>query len=181
MPAALDPSQTFCLSVRNDEALSEADRPALEFRYLSAREYMRVRKLFNEAAAAQTDDVSLPLILDGIRVALVGWQNMPDETGAPIAYDPADLDRVLTVADLVEVKGRLLGEMTAKESDLKKSAWQSASASATAGGTDPAGNASTAPPPASPSSSPASPAGASIPPAAPPAMAPDPSALSLAS
>jgi len=125
MPICLDPEQTFDLPLSNDAATADAERPAFTFRFMATRDWLKMERLMTEADAEETASGRMQKVYDALRVPLVGWQNMRDHTGAPIAYDPADLDLVTSPADAAELAQRVLAEAVAKETELKKSAWQS--------------------------------------------------------
>lgn len=113
MPLAVDTQATFDFVFKSDKDKPEADRPALVFRYLSARNYTRVLDLFEASAKAATDEEMVAKIIEGARIALAGWKNLGE-------FDANRLDEVLTMLEVVELRDSLLSSMVASEADKKK-------------------------------------------------------------
>ena len=114
-----DPQSTFELPVCRP-GRDEKDWPKLIFRTMNAREYAA----FDKGSKAALDNESgvdghelVEDLCELIRGQLVGWE------GFGVEYDPAELDVVCTVGDLIQVCQELpvkqmLGELDAKKSAL---------------------------------------------------------------
>lgn len=143
MPCALDTNDTYKLVLHNDSGKPEQERPALVFRYLSARETKKAAKLLDEFWSAKMDEkATLADYIDrgfaAVKVGLVGWENF----GRP--FDLNDVDDVLTVTDLVEVCERWL--LAQQLSEIEKKRLGSLSNSNTAKPAEPASEAPVATP-----------------------------------
>lgn len=141
MPISLDPNRTFSITLAGDESAPEHMRPALVFRYPTARQYRALSEAIAAVSKATTDIDAIGGMCDAIRLALVGWRNFPVE------YDPSQLDAVLSVGDLQELCYRIREEATAQEIDLKKSASLSKSNAGDCAATAPPATAETSPTP----------------------------------
>jgi hypothetical protein len=128
MGLALDTDQTFDYVLENDQD-KPGDKPTFVFRFLAARDWAKVRKMFDLAAKDDDNGGYVNGCIQALRIPLVGWRNMPLE------YNPDNLDLVLTAADLGEFSAALLGKMTQEEFERKNSARQLRSASKSSVGT----------------------------------------------
>lgn len=112
MPVALDPKQTFEISLRIDEELPAAERPVFVYRFAAAREARRMSALYEKVMAAE-DDAEMPFettdqVFEQLQERLVGWRNMIDPaTGEEIPFEPADLDRLLTLTEAFALLARV--------------------------------------------------------------------------
>lgn len=115
MGLGIDTTCTFDFVLEADQDRPEDQRPSLTCRYLSVRDYRRLDRLFSETYDLKEFDQVYTKLLEGLQTVLVGWKNQP------IPFAPAELETVLTPAELLEVRNRLLSEMTLSELDKKKS------------------------------------------------------------
>jgi len=112
MPIALDPSQTFEIAVKSDEALPIDERPVFVYRFAAGRELRRMREIYEKVMKAG-DDTEMPFatmdeLFDRLRERLIGWRNMIDPaTGEHIDFDPAELDRLITLPEAFELLARV--------------------------------------------------------------------------
>jgi len=116
MGLAIDPDQTFEFPLTGKQTV-------LVFRFLTAREWLQVSRMFDESFTIEDNAKALEKMLEAIKAPLVDWQI----EGKP--YDPSELDNVLTYADAVELRHNLLAKMTIEEHDRKNSVRQLQSAS----------------------------------------------------
>lgn len=84
MPIALDPNQTYPVYLTTDADVPETARPAFLFRYLTAREAVRVdgerKEISNQADAAKTQaetDALLDRAYASIKPLIAGGRNLP--------------------------------------------------------------------------------------------------------
>src|SRR4051812_21964265 len=112
MSLALDPDQTIDYQLVTD--VPKGDKgPTFVFRFLSTRDWAKVARLFQEADAATNEQDHLRLLYEALRIPLVDWRNM----GIP--FDPNELDRVTTPADMVEMRSEMLNRLVFSEIDRK--------------------------------------------------------------
>lgn len=119
MPLALDPEQTILISLQLDQDKPAETRPAFRVRFLSARERRQVLEKINAALAADHDDAAEQLIVDAIRIGLVGWENLLDRSNHAVPYDSTMLPEFLTDLELWELVGTMLRQTRLTEADLK--------------------------------------------------------------
>lgn len=122
---ALDSSQIVEVVLDTDKA--KPNPPTFLFRHLTAREWMRVRRLLADAPSAE-GETGIDKLGEAISVALWGWRNIPG------VYDGSKLPDLLTFAELWELAYGMLRAMQLSEIDQKKSVSQSASGSGPAVG-----------------------------------------------
>jgi len=103
MPLALDPFETFEISLLSDKDKPEADRPMFRFRYLSLREWRKNAPL---SEISDVEEISSPKavgeVLIAIRENLLDWR-VNDPSGQPIPYNTEELDRILTLWEVWEL------------------------------------------------------------------------------
>lgn len=130
MPQAIDPSQTFEIVLESDEGKPEAERPCFVFRYLSVRDWRNVAATADKITGLTTDSTNSAEVLDvvfqTIQTSLVGWRNMGEAFDGK-AFDPKDLDALLTPGELFELFNKMLSQKFGAD-DLKNSESPSASA-----------------------------------------------------
>lgn len=114
MGFAVDTESVFEFVLDADKGKPADARPTFLFRYPSLRDFKRIAALFAESESATDPDEMIAKATGGISHRLCGWRNM----GTP--YDPANLEAVITSADMWEMRNRLLGEMTISESEKKR-------------------------------------------------------------
>ena len=83
MPLEADTRRTFPYVLIEDRQLPEAEQRALLFRYASARDYACIEQAFRDAFVTTTGgaDVLVAKVLEGVRIALVGWRGSRATTG----------------------------------------------------------------------------------------------------
>ncbi len=143
MPLEVDTRRTFPYVLVEDRPLPADRQRTLHFRHVSARDYARIEQAFTEAfvGGVGSTTVMVAKVLDGVRVALTGWTGFltDDEFGDPLPYDPAELDAVLELGDVMQLHSELRDMIVADEAARKKAAWQWRSGTAaSADGTAPA-------------------------------------------
>jgi hypothetical protein len=139
MGIALDTNEVceYVLTLDKDKP----ERPTFLLRYVSYRDANRIAKLFDESDSATDSELAYNKALEGIKIALVGWRNVG------IDYKPEDLDAVVTMSDIAEIRVMLLATIGNSESDKKKAKLQSKSSTAkSANVTEPTASAETVQP-----------------------------------
>lgn len=138
MGLSVSTADTFEYVLIADRARPESERPSLTCRYLSAREYRTVRALKQKMHDATSDDDFFAVALDIIQRTVVGWSNVCDRDGKPIAFDLSRIDDLLSVDDLIEFVGNVLDEGRLSEQGKKLSALRSQSGTANSAASTPA-------------------------------------------
>lgn len=153
MPEA-NPDATFAIVLSQHQNVSTPDQPRLIFRALTVRDRKNLlaacASADRAADGADTNDAEayqryLDAYFDAIKANLVGWENQTDEQGKPLAFDPADLDRVIADADVFELKFRLIQDSVLSAGEKKRCASQSPSSTDSAASGAAVGSASTSP------------------------------------
>jgi hypothetical protein len=127
-PIALDPAARFELVLLSDR--DKPDPPSFVFRHLAARDFRavaavsdRMQDLPDDAIGRLCDEVE-----DALMVALVDWRGMVDPaTGREIPFSREELDRVLTLTEMLELLTRLPEAMSLGPPEKKGSRSQSPS------------------------------------------------------
>jgi len=127
---ALDPQETFRVSLSSDATRDESDRPAFEFRYLTAREFLKVAKVGDDLDGRNdlAEEV-MQEVCDALSVNLVGWRNVRDRAGNLIGFGGAKLIDMLTIGEVWELyySARRYSRLTPE--DKKKSESESPTSS----------------------------------------------------
>lgn len=121
MPFALDTNEVYRFVFSTDRNKPEGEQPTLLFRYPSCREQRQIGTLFDSASVATTFEDRDKARCDAVQIILVGWEQFT-KNGKPLAYDPTQLDSVLTDTDFDELESHLLRQMTLSELEKKASA-----------------------------------------------------------
>jgi len=107
MPLALEPGQTFRVVLESDKAKPEGEQPYFLFCHLSGRKWKEMARLADSTSEAETGEEALDRIYQALAVGLVGWGNMKNpDTGDDIAFDKAELDRLLTLGEAAELMAK---------------------------------------------------------------------------
>jgi hypothetical protein len=125
-PLALDPDARFEIVLATDSG--KPDPPTFVFRYLADRDWRAVARVYDGVAglAKQGLEAMLTALEDAARTPLVGWRGMADpQTGECIAYDPAELDRLLTPSEVLELLGQFIRRSQLGPDEKKGSGSQS--------------------------------------------------------
>jgi len=105
MPLALEPNATFRVVLESDK--DKANPPYFELRFLSGRGWKELTRQAGRIKKAKSGPAAIDVVYDMIRTGLAGWDNMTDPaTGEEIPYDPADLDRLLTIKEANELMAK---------------------------------------------------------------------------
>lgn len=99
MPLALDPMETFDVTLESDAKKPEAERATFRFRYLTLRQWRRSSWLMDDAERvnAMNGDTLLSHLLSAIADGLTGW------TGLPVDFSADALPDMLTVSEAWEL------------------------------------------------------------------------------
>lgn len=119
MPIALEPGGRYPVVLEIDKDKPAATRPTFYFRALSGRKIKEATSYLAELKESANDDMAFVKFFDAVRVGLVGWEHMIDpETGEPIAYDPQELDALVTPHEAMELFYKMIevGAVPAKNS-----------------------------------------------------------------
>jgi len=95
MPLVCEPGATFAWVFPTDAGKPEP-RPRFLFRYVSARVWRQIIEITDRLEIAGSGPPALDLVLAGIRMTLVSWENLTDAAGLPIPWDPDRLEDILT-------------------------------------------------------------------------------------
>ncbi len=117
MPLALDPNETYEVSLRTDADKPDAVRPRFRFRFMSAREWREYAKFGDDRdalAKAKDAGVILDELFRLLRLYLVGWENMGRAFASP------DLDTLLTPGEAWELYYRARETVRLNPEDKKK-------------------------------------------------------------
>jgi len=122
VPIAFDPTQRLSVVLATD-----ADKelpPTFYVRPLTLRETRAADTIDQRMRAAAQEPGSDPYapLLDGIRVALVGWTQVTDLAGEMILYDPAKLEDVLTIEECFELMQKIVRAGALLKDEKKSSA-----------------------------------------------------------
>ena len=134
MPLALEPNETYEVTLESDAAKPEKERAKFRFRYLTLREFRNTAWLADDKKRIEelSADRLISALLEAIAVNLVGWSNIP------IPFVAESLPDVVTASEAWELfyqarrQSRL--SVTEKNSSDSPSAGNSA---ASAGDADP--------------------------------------------
>jgi len=137
MPIALNPNKTYWISLASDEdALPAEERPAFEYRFLTYAETMDFsermteyanwveslgsgKEQANERTMQRLQELSARLI-EAAGSKMVGWRNLYDDKGKPIAFDREKLPGICTLAELIELVQRQMMQQGPSVEDKKK-------------------------------------------------------------
>lgn len=120
MPIACDPKETFTIVLKSDQGKPADKQPRFIFRYLTGREWKECDRINEEAGKQKTNTEGYDMVISGIALGLVGWENLTDREGEPIPYDPANLDLAITISEAWELLFSLLGTTRLQAEDKKK-------------------------------------------------------------
>jgi hypothetical protein len=120
---SVDTNGTFKYVLEDKRGLPEAEQPYLVFKYLSARDCSKMDRLFTKAMEATAVDEILQPACEGIAVGLVDWH------GYDQPFNAADIDAILTRADIMELVRELGSAMTVNQREKKASVSRSLSTS----------------------------------------------------
>lgn len=118
MPLSIDPDSFVWVSLATDKAKPEAARPAFKCKFLTVRENLRARALYEDAIKlGETDDAGyVGKILDGILIGVGAWRNLPGEFSRDALQD------VLSFQELTELFWLTITETRAVAAELFRSA-----------------------------------------------------------
>ena len=103
MPLVLDPTETFDVVLRGDQA---SPAPAtFVFRYMSAREIGKTAQLDDAEKLRASRDTAkvIGMLIQAVAMNLTDWRNVRDRSGEAIPFAPERLDEILTVGELWEL------------------------------------------------------------------------------
>jgi hypothetical protein len=136
MPAALSTKRRFPVSLQTDiEDFPEInERPKFTFRPVTGNEWIELSEM-NQTAREKKGAEAVRLMYEIIRAPLVGWENLrssdpdllrdfnvepPADGGeADLPFDPAQLDKLLTPGEAVELMMAMLNQQKPQETDRK--------------------------------------------------------------
>lgn len=120
MPIACDPNQTFNIVLKSDLQKPIELHPRFIFRYLTGREWKECDHIVDQAESIKTCAERFDMVISGIRMGLVGWENLMDRDGNAIPYGPANIDLAITISEAWELLFGLLGNTSLAIDDKKK-------------------------------------------------------------
>ena len=128
MPIICDPESEFEIVLETDK--DKENPPTFIYRQLNTREFKRVGAVFDQMNHGQVSGIveQIDIIMEAVTTGLLGWKNVFDRDGNEMAFQPMDLDLVLTP---VEMSGDLMSKILISgqttHEDKKKSESQVAS------------------------------------------------------
>lgn len=127
MLIAMDPSQTFELTLDFYKQQPEESRPIFVCRFLTCRQVLKFEQLIAEAGDKRKDQEGANRLLnEALGLAVVGWKNVSSDFSIDALSD------VLTPREKWELAFAIPGEVVLAESNKKKSISPSASDGAAA-------------------------------------------------
>lgn len=96
MLIACDPNETADVTLPGADATPAERRPTFVYRHFTGRQIIERERLFDAAQGVEAVAVA-------VAVGLVGWRNVTDRDGRPLAFDPAKIPDVLTPLELGEL------------------------------------------------------------------------------
>ena len=127
----LDPQATWEVGFEHEANLPAAERTFLRCRFLTARQYIRIGELMEEANGGPESavEVALPRRLELLGQAIgIAAEDWVKPGGGVEAFDAARLPDTLTIEEHWELAASIRSKSRLSEQDRKKSALQSASA-----------------------------------------------------
>jgi len=122
MPIACDPNQRFNIVLKSDQTKPIEQQARFIFRYLTGREWKKCDSVVDAAEQIKTCEARFDTVLSGIKMGLVGWENLNDRDGNAIPYNPdnPELDLAITISEAWEMLFELLGNTSLQTVDKKK-------------------------------------------------------------
>lgn len=122
MPLAIDPLQTFDLTLEDEK--NKDNSAKFTFRYLTGREWIKVSKQFQEALKQEDPEQGLNGLKEILGLTFVKWV-MKDKEGKDIPSTIADIDLYLTMPEIRELVSSVFGENSLTPSEKKRLELQS--------------------------------------------------------
>lgn len=97
MPIATDPDQRVDFVLKHDAQKPPESRPAFVCRAMSRRESRRVLDMVQAAHAERDDARSYQMLVEALRVGVVGWRHMP------IPFDFEQIDTICGYREIWEL------------------------------------------------------------------------------
>lgn len=122
MPIALDPKAVFRVVLESDQG--KDPRPAFLYRHLSASKIRQIEEVMRRLRADKAGPDTWPKIESVILAGLAGWENIFDESGNPILYDPANPKAIFDICtdrELGELMVKIMAGRMLDADDRKKS------------------------------------------------------------
>lgn len=122
MPIALDPKAVFRVVLDVDR--DKDPQPAFLYRFLPASKIRRLEDLMRQLKAGNAGPETWIKIEEMILTGLVGWDNITDEAGTPIVFDPkkpAAIFDICTDRELGELMVKVMAGRSLDRDDRKKS------------------------------------------------------------
>lgn len=124
MPLAIDPTATIEIVLDVDK--DKPNPPTFIYRHLTYRQWAQMSS-DQDQIGKEEPSVSVAKQIHWLQVGLVGWRNVLDASGQPIAFDPQQIADMLTLAEAQEVLAKRLMAALPSAEDKKKSPSPSAS------------------------------------------------------
>lgn len=110
MPRALDPDCTFDIWLDSDA--DKSPRPTFRAKYLTSRECLKIKDL-------DMSESPIEQMFDALGMSIVGWSNMANAGGSPMAFSVGMLPDVLMLAEAKELLLKVL-KGSSIDADLPK-------------------------------------------------------------
>lgn len=118
MPIAFDPQATTEICLEADKARPLDQRALFLCRFLTAKEFRRVRHFIVNAENAKTDELVIENLLLALAVGIISWK-VGEKTGTV-----DQIEEILTPAEMWDLVYEYRSAISINEVDLKKSALQ---------------------------------------------------------
>ena len=125
MPLSTDPDDLIPFSLTLDEQRPEARRPVFLLRFLTVKQLLKVKRLYDDVLAEADDEKSSALLTEILNIGVAGWRNLPIEF--PDTDPGGALDEVLTAGEKAELARAVGIKPRLTEHDRKNSGSRSSS------------------------------------------------------
>jgi hypothetical protein len=122
VPLSTDPDDLIPFSLTLDEQRPEATRPVFLLRFLSVRQLLKARRLYDEFVAETDGDRENAKLNELLALGVGGWRNIPADFDAAKPGEALDAKDVLTAGEKAELARGVMNKPLLTESDRKNSA-----------------------------------------------------------
>lgn len=131
MPRALDPNNTFDVSLDSDKNKPDAERPVFVIRHLNGRAWLSVAEIHASIIKEPDAAHAISSLFAALKIAIVDWRGMiwpkadrlPDGAvaGEAVKFSQDNFDLVIDPKEAMELLVKIINGTTLSESDEKKS------------------------------------------------------------
>lgn len=117
MPIAIDPQQTFSVTLENDTV-------SFVFRYMTGRQWLQAQKRYSQVLTSDDAETGMTGLKEILAITMQSW-TLPD-----VSFDVSEIDNYLTVAEMRLLVEQMLRSNTITPTEKKKLESLSATVSA---------------------------------------------------